>query len=343
MSGTYQYDGHYRRVKETVGDTTSYWVYALSGQLLHHDEVSAGRRWDYVYASGEAIVRLNVFAGGQRGARYPITDHQGSVVRRTDEQGGIRKVKTYTPYGEVWGPEAAANDNQRGFTGHIRDTASGLTYMQARYYDPECGCFLSPDPVGFAEGGADYFARYPYTNNNPINNIDPDGRACVPCAGFVIGFIGDIATQTLIEGKPLGEVNLVSAVGGGIVGATGLGALTKGSQAVKSVNRAKSVNKRLPKARREAQSRRSRGKDSSSADRNVDRLEQDVTKQVTDAVAAVGAAATAAAGKAATEGAFPEATVDNAIQAVEDVMDATGNAIDRGFENLRENIDSDNR
>ncbi|MEO1798475.1 MAG: RHS repeat-associated core domain-containing protein [Pseudomonadota bacterium] len=29
----------------------------------------------------------------------------------------------------------------RTYTGHIADTATGLTYMKARYYDPEIGRF----------------------------------------------------------------------------------------------------------------------------------------------------------------------------------------------------------
>ena len=48
--------------------------------------------------------------------------------------------------------------------------------MQARYYDPVLGRFLSNDPVGFAEGGPQYFNRYMYTTNDPVNAIDPDGR-----------------------------------------------------------------------------------------------------------------------------------------------------------------------
>ena len=66
--------------------------------------------------------------------------------------------------------------DDEGFTGHVDDAATGLTYMQARYYDPVIGCFLSNDPVGFAQGGTGYFNRYAYTMNNPINATDPDGR-----------------------------------------------------------------------------------------------------------------------------------------------------------------------
>lgn len=48
--------------------------------------------------------------------------------------------------------------------------------MQARYYDPVIGRFLSNDPVGFAQGEVAYFNGYAYTANDPVNMVDPDGR-----------------------------------------------------------------------------------------------------------------------------------------------------------------------
>src|SRR5699024_2835572 len=63
-----------------------------------------------------------------------------------------------------------------GYTGHVNDPATGLVYMQQRYYDPEVGRFLSPDPVVPAPGNVFNFGRYTYANNNPIRHIDPDGR-----------------------------------------------------------------------------------------------------------------------------------------------------------------------
>ena len=59
--------------------------------------------------------------------------------------------------------------------------------MQARYYDPVIGRFLSVDPVGFMQTGApQQFNRYAYTWNDPINKTDPDGRYCLPCIPPVI-------------------------------------------------------------------------------------------------------------------------------------------------------------
>ena len=67
----------------------------------------------------------------------------------------------------------------------MHDTASGLTYMQARYYHPVTGRFLSNDPVGFADtGNPQMFNRYAYTWNDPVNAVDPDGGH--PVVVFVV-------------------------------------------------------------------------------------------------------------------------------------------------------------
>ena len=49
--------------------------------------------------------------------------------------------------------------------------------MQARYYDPVIGRFLSIDPVPFMAAKPYMFNRYAYTGNNPMNRTDPTGMA----------------------------------------------------------------------------------------------------------------------------------------------------------------------
>jgi uncharacterized protein RhaS with RHS repeats len=48
--------------------------------------------------------------------------------------------------------------------------------MQARYYDPLLGRFLSIDPVGFSPNAPGMFSRYAYTLNDPVNMTDPTGE-----------------------------------------------------------------------------------------------------------------------------------------------------------------------
>ncbi|HET8554289.1 MAG TPA: RHS repeat-associated core domain-containing protein [Rhodanobacteraceae bacterium] len=104
---------------------------------------------------------------------YFLTDAQGNVLATTDAQGNITARYTYRPYGtQQSGPTNAGP----GYTGHVNDPNTGLVYMQQRYYDPDIGRFISPDPIGPAAGNVFNFNRYAYANNNPIKFTDPDGR-----------------------------------------------------------------------------------------------------------------------------------------------------------------------
>ncbi len=176
-TGSYAYDtesssaqaAHNRRVKQT-----------LDGTLIHRDNVTTGETTDYLRLgqSGPTLVRLKTQAGVVT-PTYTHNDHLGSASMGTSAGGSILWFESYTPFGEPLQTPLANEDNQ-GHTGHIHDTATGLTYMQARYYDPVIGRFLSNDPVGFADRGWQYFNRYAYTANDPVNMVDPDGEQLVP-------------------------------------------------------------------------------------------------------------------------------------------------------------------
>ena len=57
------------------------------------------------------------------------------------------------------------------YPGQYYDQETGLHYNYFRYYNPQTGRYITPDPIGF-EGGINLFT---YTFNNPINAIDPNG------------------------------------------------------------------------------------------------------------------------------------------------------------------------
>ncbi|TDB43265.1 type IV secretion protein Rhs [Photorhabdus khanii subsp. guanajuatensis] len=61
------------------------------------------------------------------------------------------------------------------FCGQYEDEESGLFYNRFRYYSPETGQYLSPDPLGLA-GGVN---PYGYVSN-PVSFVDPFGLSKCP-------------------------------------------------------------------------------------------------------------------------------------------------------------------
>jgi RHS repeat-associated protein len=92
----------------------------------------------------QAANRAVAWESGSATVRFQHTDALGTPVAETDALGNITKRNSYTPYGEAFG--ATAIDGT-GYTGHVMDRDTGLTYMQQRYYDTQIGRFMSIDPV----------------------------------------------------------------------------------------------------------------------------------------------------------------------------------------------------
>ena len=177
-TGAFTYDGNLKRVKQVIDGETIYSVYSQAGVLLHRDNVTENKFTDYIRVAGQSIARVH--AGGS--IRYAHNDHLGSAVSETNTSSQVRWQQNFTPFGEKrdqTGGLIADAEDEEGFTGHISD-ATGLTYMQARYYDPVLGRFLSNDPVGFETGTPQQFNRYAYVHNDPINWLDPTGLKADP-------------------------------------------------------------------------------------------------------------------------------------------------------------------
>ena len=65
--------------------------------------------------------------------------------------------------------EEAPEQNLR-FQGQYFDEETGLHYNRFRYYNPDCGRFVSQDPIGL-QGGSNLYIYAP----NPLTWIDPFG------------------------------------------------------------------------------------------------------------------------------------------------------------------------
>jgi RHS repeat-associated protein len=80
----------------------------------------------------------------------------------------------YDPYGNLIGASGAWTGGQQGFVNGISDTATGLTDLGAREYQPQTGSFISPDLLLNPQDPQDLNA-YSYSNDNPATYSDPTG------------------------------------------------------------------------------------------------------------------------------------------------------------------------
>ena len=65
------------------------------------------------------------------------------------------------------------------FIGYVYDNETGLYYLKSRYYDPVTGRFLNADMYCDTQSNILGTNMFAYCNNNPVNQIDPEGTdAC---------------------------------------------------------------------------------------------------------------------------------------------------------------------
>ena len=102
-------------------------------------------------------------------------DYLGNVDLVTERDGRTYEFFTYNPWGEEM---HQYNANTFGFSSPYRfnskekDAETGLHYYGARYYQSKLSLWMSVDPLAH-----ETLEPYIFTGNNPINAVDPDGRA----------------------------------------------------------------------------------------------------------------------------------------------------------------------
>jgi RHS repeat-associated protein len=111
------------------------------------------------------------------GVDYLGVDQEASTETAFTSGGGLETSRAYNPYGER--RSGGEFDSDRGWIGQIEDDSTKLSYLNARYYDPNIGVFLSPDPVLQLDSPKS-LNRYAYANNNPVTFTDGSGK-CPGC------------------------------------------------------------------------------------------------------------------------------------------------------------------
>ena len=172
---------------------------------------------------GQAETEQDPYADDYFFYRYDI---RGSVTNIVDGAGSVVKSYDYDEFG-VTTSTGDTFFNEVTFTGSVAD-ASGLLYMNARYYNPATARFLSQDT--YTGSASDPWTQhlYAYCNNNPVNMVDPTGHmAGRPCNSILNKSI----TYTYDDrGNILNKVEYAYVANGGTLG-TATDTITYGYEA----------------------------------------------------------------------------------------------------------------
>ncbi|CRM90718.1 Cell wall-associated polypeptide CWBP200 [Pseudomonas sp. 22 E 5] len=174
QTASYRYDPFGRRISKTVDGVTTEFFWQGDRLIAEH---LADRHRSYLYEpdSFRPLALLEGFGPKETKAYHYQLDHLGTPQELTASNGEIVWSAHYRAYGEISRLDIRKIDNPLRFQGQYLDQESGLHYNRHRYYNPDIGRYLTPDPVKLA-GGINTYQYVP----NPTGWVDPLGLSTCP-------------------------------------------------------------------------------------------------------------------------------------------------------------------
>ena len=176
QTASYRYDPFGRRISKTIDGTTTEFFWQGDKLIAEHH---ANRHRSYLYEpdSFRPLALLEGFGPKDTKPYHYQLDHLGTPQELTNPNGEIVWSAHYRAYGEIARLDVGKIDNPLRFQGQYFDQESGLHYNRHRYYNPDIGRYLTPDPVKLA-GGINTYQYVP----NPTGWVDPLGLSDCPGA-----------------------------------------------------------------------------------------------------------------------------------------------------------------
>ncbi len=169
-----EYNGDGQRISKTDNGIKTYYFYEGSTLLYTTDENGNKTSQNIIGLENNTISSIR-YNDGQR-AYFYSKDIQGSTSVITDDEGDYIESYEYTDLGETKKYGNTDFYNEICYTSGVYDETTGLYYLNARYYDPKDGVFLSQDTYRGDEKAYGSWNLYAYCAGNPIKYVDPSGH-----------------------------------------------------------------------------------------------------------------------------------------------------------------------
>jgi RHS repeat-associated protein len=190
------YDGDGNRVQEIVnGQIKNYLIddrnptgYAQVVEELVNGVVN------HTYTYGHDLISQDQIdpASNTWHATFYAYDGHGNVRFLTNESGQVTDTYVYDAFGTMITATGSTN-NRYLYTGEQFDPNLGLYYLRARLMNPLTGRFWSMDSYQGTGSDPQSLHKYVYAGSEPVNGIDPSGKATL---GEVMQSVAIIATVT---------------------------------------------------------------------------------------------------------------------------------------------------
>ena len=192
---TYKYnDQGIRTVKVVNGVTHKYY---LQGEQIIAEKI------------GNNLIKFYYDGTGVCGFNYNGTDYyyqkniQGDILKIFNGNGTLYAEYSYDAWGKCTiktNVSGIADINPFRYRGYYFDTETCLYYLNARYYDPEIGRFISADSISYLEPETiNGLNIYSYCKNNPVVNVDPSGEFALTTFG-VLAILGIVSVAIVLGG-----------------------------------------------------------------------------------------------------------------------------------------------
>ncbi len=230
----FEYDENGMRYRTTVTNSgsTSYYDYVWDSDKLVSMVYTSGNTSQtakYLYGSSDEVIGIVITdSNNSISTYYYLRNAQGDITGIVNSSGKKIISYTYDVFGNCTETYHSTNTNETtnylkvnalnpfGYRGYCYDVDMGLYYLQSRYYDPNTGRFINADDTNYlnATGTVLGCNLFVYCENDPVNNIDPEGtisiNSVLSISSVVSSVLAVLGTIALIAFKQTPWGNFIS-------------------------------------------------------------------------------------------------------------------------------------